>query len=162
MTNSTPNLTAREIMSPVVVSVGYRDRIDKVAELMTQKEINAVPVLHESGTCIGILSSQSIVAYESIRAAVENDFKHGYFYNVAKYGAEDAPAISMVRFEEVEHHMSRNVAIAGPNATPRELSIKMIDDHSHHVVIMDEETNLLGIVSSLDILAANIGKKTLR
>ena len=154
------NIKASEIMSRVVITIGSREKVQKAAELMTAKQINALPVLHESGACVGILTSQNVVGFESIQSEVENELQHGYFFNAAKYGVENASALGRIRFDEVEHHMTRKIIIANPEATLRELAMKMCDDHSHHIIIMDEDTNILGIISSLDILAGGVGKRT--
>lgn len=148
------NLKAKDIMSRVVVVVPTHEKVEDAAELMTEHEISAVPVVHESGVCVGILTSQNIVAFESIRKDVENESKHGYFFDMARYGVEDAPSFAKIRFDEVDHHMNRDVVAAGPEDPVGAIAEQMCAGHSHHAVIFHEDGSIVGIVSSLDILAA--------
>ncbi len=147
---------ARDIMSQVVVTTRCEDSIEEVAQMMADQDINAVPVIYESGKCVGILTSQDIVEYESIRTEVESEYKYGYFFDLARFGIEPQPSFAKIRFDEVVHHMTRKIVTANPDDPIRELAEKMCTHQCHHVIIVDLSMKLCGIVSSLDILAHGV------
>lgn len=149
-------IPAGEIMTTPVVRVMATDKIDDAALLMSNHKINAVPVLCESGICVGVLSGQDLIEYESIRKHAKNEFEHMDVGEIARMGIENVPSISKIRFDQVEHHMNRNFVIANPLNTIVELTEQLCESHSHHAIIMDEESNLTGIVSTLDILSCGL------
>jgi IMP dehydrogenase len=54
-------VTLRELMSQGLISVSANDGIEKVAQVMTQKGVRRVLVLHD-GKVIGIITSRTILA----------------------------------------------------------------------------------------------------
>lgn len=145
-----------QIMTQPVIQVVAADKVTDAALLMFSNKISAVPVIEKSGRCVGVLSGQDLIQYESIREATENEFKHGYCFNIARYGIEDAPPISKIQFDQVEYHMNRHFVVAKPNDTIAELSERMCQGHAHHAVIMDTGSKPIGIVSTLDILKCGL------
>ena len=156
------NLRAEKIMTSVVVVIRCDDKIERAATLMAENKISAMPVVHESGACIGILTSKNIVAFESVRNEIENEFKHGYFFDLARYGIEDAAVLSRARFDEVLHHMDREVAFASRGDSIHKIVDEMCKRNHHHVVVLGEDGLIDGIISSIDVLAVlnSISAKT--
>lgn len=154
------SIAANKIMSRVVFTVGTVDKVEEAAILMAQHQINALPVIDESGACVGIITSQKIVEYEAIRNDVHHEIEHGYLFDLARYGVDEAPLIARIRFDDIDHHMNRNVVFAAPQDTLQFIAEKMCQNHSHHAVVLDESAGIEGIISSLDILAAGTSKCT--
>ena len=51
-------------------------------------------------------------------------------------------------------YMTEDVVTASPHMPLPELAQMMVDAHIHRIVVVDEESRPIGIVSSTDILAA--------
>ena len=54
-------LKVSELMSQKVYSVGPEDPIEKVIKIMSEKEVNRVPVLDDNKRVLGIISRQDII-----------------------------------------------------------------------------------------------------
>jgi CBS-domain-containing membrane protein len=156
MNDSFWNTLAKEIMTKVVVTINANEKIETAAELMACHSINALPVLLKSGSCIGVLTSQNVAEYEAIRKSHESQWKHGYFFDLARYGVEDAQQIAKLRYDEVDYHMSRQFVVGRPDESLYDLSVMMCNKHCHHAVILDNEAQGRGIISSLDILRRGV------
>jgi CBS-domain-containing membrane protein len=63
-------------------------------------------------------------------------------------GQDDVPE------DEVSRYMTTNVVATGPETRVGELARWMCDAHIHRVVIVDERRRPVGVVSSMDVLAA--------
>lgn len=145
-----------ELMNDTVVTVSDRDTMESAAEKMKEHSIGALPVIHDSGLCVGVLTNQNIAEYEAIRKEVENDYAHGHFFDLARYGIEPESRIAKIRFDEVDHHMNRHFVSVRPDDTVRDLAKKMCANHSHYGLVMSEESKIEGIVSALDFLSSGI------
>jgi len=56
-------LTAKEVMTEELITIGPDKTIDKEANLLVRKQIKRLPVLDESGKLIGIVSRKDIMAH---------------------------------------------------------------------------------------------------
>jgi CBS domain-containing protein len=50
--------------------------------------------------------------------------------------------------------MSDRVVMAAPDERVTDVADKMLDGQIHHIPVVDADDNLLGIISTMDILAA--------
>ncbi|HOL17239.1 MAG TPA: CBS domain-containing protein [Bacillota bacterium] len=57
------SLTAGEMMTKKVVSVGTEESIEQAATLMVEHEVNRLPVLNEAGELAGIVSRRDIMKH---------------------------------------------------------------------------------------------------
>ena len=56
--------------------------------------------------------------------------------------------------EGVSRYMTRDVVATGPDTRVGELARWMCDAHIHRIVIVDDRRRPIGVVSSMDVLAA--------
>jgi CBS domain-containing protein len=59
--------------------------------------------------------------------------------------------------ESVTNAMTDRVVMIGPNASVDDAARRMLDDFIHHLVVVDEKGDVVGIVSSFDLLAEFVG-----
>jgi CBS domain-containing protein len=62
--------------------------------------------------------------------------------------------VEQLPVDAVREFMTPNPVTASPDTPIRELAREMIDAHIHRIVVVDEERQPIGIVTSTDILAA--------
>lgn len=151
-----------EIMNRVLFTVGPKDKISAVARLFEQHDINAAPVVNESNVCIGVITSHDMAEYESTRIEIENARKRGFGYDEAHYG--DARSFAMLRIpiDEVGIQMSSLVETADPKSTLSSAARTMCQKHIHHLIVLDESKQPVGMLSPLDILGHLLGEAVTR
>ncbi len=157
MSQSIGTTTVDEIMVNDVVTVAVKDKIEDVAKVLDQHDINAAPVVDDGGRCVGIITSHDIVEFESSRIEVNQEIQHGYYFDLAHYGQSDPPRMSGVYYDEVGCHMSRTLKTAAPQDPLSRIAQTMCAEHIHHVIVLDDQQQVVGMLSSLDILGHLLG-----
>lgn len=119
-----------EIMHKGVTTVNLNDSVRKVAELMRQEDIGAVPIL-ENNKPVGIVTDRDIV----VSCVAE-----GY--------SMDKP---------ISHAMNEDVICVRENQDVTEASKLMKDNQVSRVLVVDESQRPVGMVSLHDLANRNIG-----
>lgn len=117
-----------EIMHKGVTTVNLNDSVRKVAELMRQEDIGAVPIL-ENNKPIGIVTDRDIV----VSCVAE-----GY--------SMDKP---------ISHAMNEDVVCVRENQDVSEASKLMKDNQVSRVLVVDEAQRPVGMVSLHDLANLN-------
>lgn len=125
-------MKAKDVMVTPVMTVSPAMSIDELEGLLTAEGISALPVESDSGNIIGIVSKTDI-----LKAAGQQ--KSGKFSEI--FAA--VPVVSDIMNYEVAHVSSDD--------SVRSVAEMMIDQHIHHVLVIDER-KIIGIISSLDLL----------
>jgi CBS-domain-containing membrane protein len=146
-----PSLTAAKIMSRAVVMIPEQMSLSAAAHLLSQHHISGAPVVDGDGHCVGVLSSTDFVHFvEKGESLVTGP--HLRRPCVCSDWQVVDPEILPV--DEVSKYMTPDPVTTGPGARLGELAQKMLDAHSHRIVVVDNQHRPMGIVSSTDILAA--------
>lgn len=135
-----------EIMTRSVLCVHMNERIDKAIHLFLQNQISILPVVNTAGCCVGVVTLKDVVASEKSQI----DQNDAQVNSIADLPVADAMSADFVWIGQHE-------TIAA--------SVKKTLDHSiHHLLVLDENQCLVGVVSSVDILKqiheANLEKST--
>jgi CBS-domain-containing membrane protein len=144
-------LTADEIMSRDVVTIPSKMSLRAAAHLLAEAHVSGAPVTDNAGRCIGVLSATDLVHWVDrgdLAAKRGPTATRGFCceWEVIELGALPADAVSC--------HMTTNLVTARPDVRIGELARWMLDAHIHRIIIVDEAGRPIGIVSSMDILAA--------
>ena len=102
----------QDIMVTNIVTVKETDKMEFVAQLFKENDINAAPVIDENDKCIGVISSHNLVEYESVRRKMENELNHGMCYDLAHYGSGGQFRMPGQHFDEVGFHMNKTIQSA--------------------------------------------------
>ena len=117
-----------DIMSVSLVTVDMQDTVLRVEEILNEHNLSSAPVIdRERHDCFGIISLKDIA-----------------HFHAAKKNPRAVRAWEMCSYKPLT---------AGPESSIEEVGRLMVDNHIHHVVIV-ENGILKGFVSSLDIIAA--------
>jgi CBS domain-containing protein len=125
-------MKASDLMQKGVVVVSPELRIDQFEELLTSEDISGAPVVDTNGALVGIASKTDIVRAlsEELRERADSDLGSNL---------------------TVEDIMSGEVVTVGPDEDAKAIARKMIDGHLHRVLVVNE-SDVIGIVTSLDLL----------
>lgn len=125
-----------DIMTKGVFSVEYDDTVKKVDTLMKEENINQVPVV-ENGKLVGVITDKTLHEYE-LREMYESDSTEN--------------ELSYNKISEFRNLFSKNVHIVYPEDSIIKVIEVMTKKHVDFLPVMDWDNNLLGIITSHDVL----------
>ncbi len=140
----------RDVMSRDVVSVHSQETIHEALRLMVENRVSALPVVDRTNRCIGMVSSSDLV---ELTKDLEDEFE----------SLEEDPTaelwlvkrlVNNTTHEVVDDLMSGDVASVRPEALLSKVATVMLRNRVHRLPVVDHDDRLVGIISTMDILAA--------
>jgi CBS-domain-containing membrane protein len=139
-------LTAQELINGETVVLQATATMNDAAHVLAKHSIGIAPVVDEDGCCIGVLSPRDFLAFEIDRTGdVGGDARAA---NLSNDGAPFVPCMS------VQRYMSTAVQTIASNTRLKHIIEVMLGSRIHHLVVLDAQSAPLGVVSTLDVLAA--------
>jgi CBS-domain-containing membrane protein len=139
-------LTVADVMSRNVVVIPDSATMDQAASLLDQAAATGAPVVNEAGSCVGVLSTTDFLKFEMTRG---NNDESSHIWLEAVNG-------DYLPWNSVQRFMSKPLLAVRPTTPLMEAAQVMCGQHIHRVLILDGRSTLLGIASTLDIVAAVI------
>jgi CBS-domain-containing membrane protein len=144
-------LCAADVMSRDLIVIPRQMSLAGAAHLLCQAHVSGAPVVDAQGRCIGVLSATDFVQLaEKGMQAAKNGQQHAHCvcsaWQIIK--PESLPADTVANF------MTADPVTVGPGAPLGALAQMMVDAHIHRLIVVDAEERPIGIVSSMDVLAA--------
>ena len=143
------NLTARDLMTPDVVTVPPETPVVAVARLLSERGISAVPVLDARGRLLGIVTEADLIR----RLAGEADRPAGWLRALFADPAAQADRYARTHGITASDVMTERVVTVEAAATAAEVAHLMEDKGIRRVLVM-HEGRLRGLVSRADLLRA--------
>lgn len=147
----TAKRNVRDIMTKVTITVDRNTRLVKAVRLMDRDRVGALPIVNSLSEICGIITHSDLVGltYE-LQCGVSvlphvSDVVRRTLINVLAEDYEDFP---------VSDAMTSDVTTIDPDASVREAAQVLIDNHIHHLPVVDEHKVPIGIISSYDIVRA--------
>lgn len=160
MTTATKDLRARDVMTEDVITVGADLTVGELADRLIGNEISGAPVVDEHGALVGVVSVVDVVRQRSGETGVMGDQGNPEFY---VRGWEDQYAVEEFRKLRVqEGHLTVRDVMTPAVFTVEEddllvdVARTLVDGHIHRVVVT-RGREVVGIVTSLDLLRAYLG-----
>jgi CBS-domain-containing membrane protein len=156
MTRRLKALTARDVMTERLVVLRPEDTIQHAANLLRDLHISGAPVVDQAGTPIGLLSTTDIVPAVAARLRGGQPGTGGgnEWADLCALFAADSAGVLPVGEDRVGRWMSRKLVSVRDDLPLIEVARVMCDGHWHRVTVIDAQSRLRGIVSSMDVLAA--------
>lgn len=149
------SLRTRDIMTKQVVSVSANQTMCEAAKTLAEHGLSGAPVTDEQGRCVGIISAVDFLRVEAdrdnlgaVRGAPE--------YRVVQSRPNAALCIDTVGEDMVDRHMSRAVQSISVDASMMAAARVMLAEHLHRLPVLDDRGRPLGMISSLDLVAAMV------
>ena len=142
--------TAKDIMTRQVEALRDRDTIHYALTMMAENGISAIPVVSRDGKIMGMISQRDIIA-EAREKDVEDTERTAYAEpGLLSFGSV---ALDELTNERVEDMMSEKVVKVHQDDLVTEIAETMLKSKIHHIPVVAEDDRLVGIVSTMDILA---------
>ena len=142
-------LSVKDVMAKDVVVIALHATMADAAETLSNSSISGAPVVDEQNHCVGILSAADFVQRE---ASCEEETEHEL--------TQESPAkpyqVAVVADDLVSAHMTSTVQSIAEDASLIDASRVMCNGHVHRLPVLDAASHVVGMVSSLDLVAATI------
>lgn len=149
-------VTARDIMRTDVVVVSYAAPLSDIEQTLSENRISGAPVVDEGGHIIGIVSVKDIIDRYAQDPGARPRRGAG-FYRVSSEDLDDGDWSSFELPRESED-TARDVMTAEIYAVDVDEGLQAIAKkmHSHriHRVLVQEDGKHVGLISTMEILAA--------
>lgn len=145
-------LTAKDLMSKNVVMISQSMSLRAAAKLLSQAQVSGAPVVDPEGKCVGVLSATDfmhLASHKDRSAHMAKQHDPGCFHSA--WQMHDADALPA---NEVGTYMTADPVVIPIHTPIAELARSMTDARIHRVIVVDAQRRPIGVVSSMDILAA--------
>jgi CBS-domain-containing membrane protein len=139
--------TAADLMSRDVITVPAKMTLPAAARLLSRAGISGAPVVDDAGRCVGVISASNFV---------QRVLDGSPATPVGPCVCADWQVIEPQSLppNEVEAYMTPDPVTTPPSTSIVKLARMMLDAHIHRVIVVNAHGVPVGIVSTIDILAA--------
>lgn len=145
----------QDVMATNVVSVHPQATLEEALALLVENRLSALPVVAEKGRCVGILSATDLLSLEHELAEELGQFDQGkrrpWSWLIEKLSKQ---GVGQMQVQEV---MTASLLTARPGTPLQEVARLMWRRGVHRLVVLSDREELVGIVSTMDILRAFAG-----
>lgn len=140
----------KNIMNRDVVTVGAGDTIHEALTAMGENRVSTLPVVDSKNHCIGILSTADLI---DMTRDVDDDIYQLDLVDPSSRRFLMDKLMHSMGSESVQSFMSETVATVTPETSIAEATRKMVRNQVHHLPVVDDQGVLVGILSTMDVLA---------
>lgn len=146
--------TARDLMTPDVVTVPPETPFFTVAQMLAQRHISAVPVVGSAGEVLGIVTEADLIRRLAGDAKAPMGLLRSLFSNMDRLADRYASTHGTTAAEI----MTPDAITVSPGATAGEIA-ELMEKKQVRRVLVTEGGKLLGLVSRADLLRALVAPK---
>ncbi len=139
----------KDIVSSDVVTLRADDTIHAALGLMGENRVSALPVVDKQNRCVGILSTSDLV---DMTRDVDDDLYHLDLVDPTSRRFLLEKLAHSLGAEPVQSFMSEAVCTVGSETTLGQATRLMLRNQVHHLPVVDSNDQLVGIISTMDIL----------
>jgi CBS domain-containing protein len=125
----------------------------EAAKIFVEERISGAPVVDELGNLVGVLSQSDLIEYE---LATERELTVEAPFYRRPYDDALHPArgfqLEALSADKVKDVMTPYLITVTEDTPIREVAARMAEHGIHRVIVVDEDEQISGIVSSLDVL----------
>lgn len=157
------SLLVRDVMTKDVHSVAPEMSLAELERCLLEKHIGGAPVIADN-KLVGVVSRSDIVKQVSVGRALAGVVLADYYRDISGFAADppsDPSAQEAALSEQiigerlVDFHvaeaMTTTIIAVNPDTPIKEVAQLMLDDEVHRVLVTEQD-ELLGIVSSFDLV----------
>lgn len=147
---SQPVTHVKELMSSHVVSLDSGASVHEALQMMVENRVSALPVVDREDHCVGIITTTDLV---EMAFDIDDDVFNTDPAEPTAQRRLVERLTSTVGREPVASYMSEDVTVARDSQTLRAAARIMLKNQIHHLPVVNEDEELVGILSTMDILA---------
>ena len=150
-----PELLARDVMVKKVITINKNASVAELSELLIKNKISGVPVVDDSGKLVGIATEGDLIVrdadlhfpryFKLLDSIIYLESLNKFKRNLRKYLGT-----------KVEDVMTSKVKIVKEDTPVNVVANIMIRDNVNRVPVLDNDSNLVGIITRADIVKSMI------
>ena len=143
-------LTARDIMTREVVTIGPEARVEDLAKLLESRRISGVPVLDAQDMLVGVVTQSDLIQRSrdlDLPPALNILDLHLFLETPSRFQKR----LEKLLGNKVKDVMTENPITVAPDTPVNEIARLMADKGVHTLPVL-EEGKLVGIVGKLDLI----------
>lgn len=140
----------KDIMTKDVVCLGTEATIHEALDLMVENRVAALPVVDARDRCVGIITTTDLI---DLTRDVDDDIRHLDVVNPVSNRFIIQNLIRSLGDESVQSFMTESVETVNLDTTLARAAREMLRNRVHHLPVTDDDQRLIGIISTMDILA---------
>lgn len=146
-----------EVITHDVVTISPQDTLREALAAMVENHVSALPVIDGRQHCVGVISVTDLLGMtkdlsDELNALSESG---GLDHERLVQKLEHADLLT----EQVQAWMSRDVVSVKSGSTLEHAAQQMLRHRVHRLVVLDNEQRIVGVLSTMDLLAAYVGEK---
>jgi predicted transcriptional regulator len=142
-------LIVKDVMTNEVVSVTANSTMSEAADVLSESRVSGAPVVNEQGRCIGVLSGTDFV-----HSSAEDLDSLSTTHELTIHDSSGRYQVEEVFHDLVRRHMSPAVQTIDTNCSLFDAARYMCNEHVHRLIVLDDNSVPVGILSSLDLVSA--------
>ena len=150
MANSVYDKRVKEILTRDTVTLDAEDSVHEALTLMGENRVSALPVVDRKNRCIGILSTADLV---DMTRDTDEELRQLDMMDAGTTKILVDKLAHSLGNEKVHAYMTDSVTTVGLETPIARAAREMLRNHVHHLPVVDHHDCLIGIVSTMDILA---------
>jgi CBS domain-containing protein len=135
-------------MNPDVVTVDDEMSVEALARFLTTNEISGAPVVDAEGVLIGVVSMVDVA-----KAAAHESASHGDFLRTE-------PGFDPIEFDDLNTDdsftvgdiLTPSVFTVSEDGSVSDVASTMMRHHLHRVLVVNDDEEVVGIISTSDLL----------
>lgn len=149
---SKSHVPLKEIVSTDVVSIDPHDTLREALSVMVENRVSALPVVDSRMHCIGVISVTDLLGMTKELSDELNALSGsgGWDHQALVQKLEHTELLT----EQVQDLMSTEVVSVRVDSTLQHAARQMLRNRVHRLVVLDDQKQLVGVVSTMDLLAA--------
>jgi CBS domain-containing protein len=145
-------LALKDVITRDVVSINPHDTLRDALALMVENRVSALPVVDAREHCVGVISVTDLLGMtkdlsDELNALSESG---GLDHEALVQKLEHAELLT----DQVQGWMSTDVVAVNDSSTVQHAASQMLRNRVHRLVVTDERKKVVGVVSTMDLLAA--------
>ena len=143
-------ITAKEIMTPEVITVTKTTSIKNLSDLFIKHRVNGFPVLDEDDQLIGIVTEKNLIEQNKNLhiPTVIALFDAVIYLESGKKFEEEVKRFNATQVKDI---YTSNVVTVSSDTSIHEIASMMAEKSVHSIPVVDGK-NILGIIGKLDII----------
>lgn len=148
------SLKVADVMSRNVIQLSADQTMEEAAGTLMEHRISGAPVVDEQGRCVGVLSGFDFIREQ---APAEREESPGTGEHELVHEAGDAAYHVDAIDDSIRRRMNPAVQTVHAQDPVLHAARTMCAEHVHRLVVLDEHSRPVGVITSLDLVATLTG-----
>jgi len=148
------SLLIADVMSKAIVQVSSSQTMSEAAEVFMKNNVSAAPVVNEQGRCVGILSSTDFMKRECKCQSEDSSLLTMDNHRLVQETIDEPLKIVSSAGNLARSYMTTAIQSVPSGTLLLSAARIMLAEHIHHLLVIDEQERPVGIVSTMDVVAA--------